>query len=195
MNPWVSRIWWWTSGRLPCSDAHSEWGAVRVLCVLTWQAGGLRELWASLMAQMVKNLPAMWETILIPGSGRSLGEGNGNPLQYSCLGNSMDRGAWQATVHGVTKSWPWLSNTFTSSLAKLGSIHIYLCWVHFCFMTFIVLFSDWMDLESYFQFFFFLSAADSFTGSVANKTLNPLILPLRTGPGVLRRVAVTRIVF
>ena len=41
---------------------------------------------------------------LIPGSGKSSGEGNGNPLQYSCLGNSMDRGAWQATVHGVTKS-------------------------------------------------------------------------------------------
>ena len=37
----------------------------------------------------------------IPGSGRSPGEGNGNPLQYSCLGNPMDRGAWQATVHGV----------------------------------------------------------------------------------------------
>ena len=41
---------------------------------------------------------------LIPGSGISSGEGNGNPLQYSCLENSMDRGAWQATVHGVTKS-------------------------------------------------------------------------------------------
>ena len=41
----------------------------------------------------------------IPGSGRSLGERNGNPLQYSCLENSMDRGAWQATVPGVTKSW------------------------------------------------------------------------------------------
>ena len=41
---------------------------------------------------------------LVPGSGRSLGEGNGNPLQYSCLGNSMGRGAWQATVCGVTKS-------------------------------------------------------------------------------------------
>ena len=41
---------------------------------------------------------------LVPGSGRSLGEGNGNPLQYSCLGNSMGRGAWQATVRGVTKS-------------------------------------------------------------------------------------------
>ena len=39
----------------------------------------------------------------IPGSGRSPGEENGNPLQYSCLGHPMDRGAWQATVHGVTK--------------------------------------------------------------------------------------------
>ena len=39
----------------------------------------------------------------IPGSSRSSGEGNGNPLQYSCLGNLMDRGAWQATVYGVAK--------------------------------------------------------------------------------------------
>ena len=51
-----------------------------------------------------------------PGSGRSLGEGNGNPLQYSCLENSMDGGAWWATVHGITKSRTRLSNfifTFT----------------------------------------------------------------------------------
>ena len=41
----------------------------------------------------------------IPGSGRSPGEGNGNPLQYSCLENPMDGGAWWATVHGVAKSW------------------------------------------------------------------------------------------
>ena len=41
----------------------------------------------------------------IPGSGRSPGEGNGNPLQCSCLENSMDRGAWWATVYGVAKSW------------------------------------------------------------------------------------------
>ena len=41
---------------------------------------------------------------LIPGSGRSLGEGNGNPLQSSCLVNPVDRGTWQAIVHGVTKS-------------------------------------------------------------------------------------------
>ena len=40
----------------------------------------------------------------IPGSGRSPGEGNGNPLQYSCLENSMDRGAWRATDHGVAKN-------------------------------------------------------------------------------------------
>ena len=46
----------------------------------------------------------------IPGSGRSPGEGNGNPLQYSCLENSMDRGAWWATVHGVTKNQTWVSD-------------------------------------------------------------------------------------
>ena len=44
----------------------------------------------------------------IPGSGRSPGEANGNPLQYSCLENPMDRGAWWATVHRVTKSWTQL---------------------------------------------------------------------------------------
>ena len=86
---------------------------------------------------MVKNPPAMQETLVdprageitwsmklqptpvfcnvgvlgsIPGLGRSAGEGNGYPLQYSGLENSMDRGAWQATVHGVTKSQIQLSN-------------------------------------------------------------------------------------
>ena len=49
----------------------------------------------------------------VPGLGRSSGGGNGNPLQYSCLENFMDRGAWRATVHGITKSWTWLSNTHT----------------------------------------------------------------------------------
>ena len=44
------------------------------------------------------------------GSGRSHGEGHGNLLQYSCLENSMNRGAWRATVHGVAKSWTRLSN-------------------------------------------------------------------------------------
>ena len=54
---------------------------------------------------MGKNLPAnAGHEGSIPGSERSPGEGNGNSLQYSCLGNPIDRGAWQATVHGVTKS-------------------------------------------------------------------------------------------
>ena len=48
---------------------------------------------------------------LTPGSGRFPGEGNGNPLQYSCLENSMDRGAWNATVHGVAKSQTQLSDS------------------------------------------------------------------------------------
>ena len=47
---------------------------------------------------------------LIPRLRRYPGVGNGNPFQYSCLENSMDRGAWRATVHGFTKSWPWLSD-------------------------------------------------------------------------------------
>ena len=46
----------------------------------------------------------------IPGLGRSPGEGNGNPFQYPCLENLMDRGAWRAAVHGVANSWAQLSN-------------------------------------------------------------------------------------
>ena len=59
-----------------------------------------------LVAQMVKRLPTMKETQpgSIPGLGRSSGEGNVNPFQYSCLENYMDRGAWQAIVHGVAES-------------------------------------------------------------------------------------------
>ena len=53
---------------------------------------------------MVENPPANTEdTDSIPGSGRCLGEGNGNPLQYSCLENPMDKGVWGATVHGVAR--------------------------------------------------------------------------------------------
>ena len=71
------------------------------------------ELWASPVAQLVKKLPASSGDTAdigsVPGSGRSPGEGNGNPLQYSCLENSMDREAWLATVHGITKSWAQLN--------------------------------------------------------------------------------------
>ena len=53
---------------------------------------------------VVKNMPSnARDAGSIPGLGRCPGEGNGNPLQYSCLGNPIDRGAWQVTVHGVAK--------------------------------------------------------------------------------------------
>ena len=62
--------------------------------------------WGFPDGSVVKNPPAnAGDEGSIPGLGRSPGEGNGNPLQYSCLGNPMDRGVWWAIVHGVTKSW------------------------------------------------------------------------------------------
>ena len=73
-------------------DSHSQ--CVRsVLILFLGSPGGLA----------IKNLPAnAGDMGSIPGRERSLGEGNGNPLQYSCLGNLMNRGAWQATVHGIS---------------------------------------------------------------------------------------------
>ena len=59
---------------------------------------------------MVKHLPAVGDLGSILGLERSPGEGNDNPFQYSCLENSMNRGAWQAVVYGVTESWTQLSN-------------------------------------------------------------------------------------
>ena len=90
---------------------------------MTAQFLGLRR------GMVVKNPPANAGDArdAIPALGRSSGGGNGNPLQYSCLENPMDRGAWQLTVHKVTKSWKWLSTyTYTGSTA-LG------CCLHFTF--------------------------------------------------------------
>ena len=82
---------------------------------------------------LVKNLPAnARDAGLIPGSGRSPEEGNGNPFQYSCLENSMDRGAWRATVHRVTRSQTRLRNwthtcthTHTHTRAILADVFIF----------------------------------------------------------------------
>ena len=80
---------------------------------------------------VVKNLPTgardARHTGLIPGSGRSPGEGNGNPLQYSCLENFTDKGAWWATVHGVAKSQSWLSNWAYIKKAWIGGKRRELC--------------------------------------------------------------------
>ena len=83
-------------------------------CLLLIAGGGNLETLGLLMglpvAQVVKNLPASrGDAGLIPGSGRSPGGGNDNLLQYSCLENPMDRGAWWAIVHGVAKNWTQLS--------------------------------------------------------------------------------------
>ena len=86
----------------------------------------------SQVALAVKNLPAnagdVRDVGSIPELGRSPGGGNGNPLQYSCLGNPTDRGAWWARVHGVAKSWMRLSMpSSVLLLLVVGSIRIRQC--------------------------------------------------------------------
>ena len=77
----------------------------------------------SLVAQRVKHLPGMRETrVRSLGQGRSPGEGNDNPLQYSCLENPIEGGAWWAAVHGVAKSQTRLSEfTFTFTFTFIES--------------------------------------------------------------------------
>ena len=91
-----------------------SYGLFFFFCLTTGFSGG----------SVVKNLPAKAEDAgdkgLIPGSGRSSGVGNGNPLQYSCLWNPMDRGAWRATVQMVPKSWTCLSDWAPTSYTWLG---------------------------------------------------------------------------
>ena len=84
-------------------------------------------LGTSQVALVVKNLPANATDIRdrsVLGSGRSPGGGHGNPLQYSCLENPMDRGAWWSRVHGVIKSWTHL---------KQLSVYTYIRWRHILF--------------------------------------------------------------
>ena len=90
----------WRDTQLPpgSSKCHAgrDWGSDNgIINTAVWVFPGV---------SAVKNLPASAGDLgSIPGSGRSPGEGNGNPVQYSCLGHPMDRGAWWATVHGVQK--------------------------------------------------------------------------------------------
>ena len=88
----------------------------------------------SLVPQLVTSLPAnsgdTRDMGLIPGSRRFIGEGNGNTIQYSCLENSMNRGAWQ--VHGVAKSWTQLLNIFVKWHERMESLFFPL--FHVCFL-------------------------------------------------------------
>ena len=73
-----------------------------------------------LFKKYLLNWPLYAEDVdLVPGSGRSPGGGQGNPLQYSCLGNPMDRGAWRVTVHGVAKGWTQLRDWAVSLFLSL----------------------------------------------------------------------------
>ena len=100
---------WKVPGVLPL-ESDIQW---RGITIHNWDLSALfrpiyRLIWASHVVLVVKNPPASaggaWDQGLIPGSGRSPGGGHGNPLQYSCLENPMDRGAWWAMIHGVAKS-------------------------------------------------------------------------------------------
>ena len=98
--------------------ANSHWVSIlaMVMCMfhLPGGAGGK------------ENLPAKAGDIrdmgLIPGSGRSPGKGNGNPVQYSCLENSMGRGAWWDVVHAMAKSWTWLCHYLSLFFFRLKNI-------------------------------------------------------------------------
>ena len=82
------------------------------------------------MVLVVKKLPAkagdIRDTGSIPGLGRSSGGGHGSPLQCSCLKNSMDRGAWRATVHGVAKSWTRLKQLSMHDTDTAGNHRLHL---------------------------------------------------------------------
>ena len=105
----------------------------------------------------------------MPGLRRSPGEGNGNPLLYSCLENSMERGAWQATVHGVTKSRTWLNMTFTSLHFHFFHFNYSVSWcvplwfnpvwvtLHFLVLN-VCLLSQVREIFSYYFFNYVLSA-------------------------------------
>ena len=110
--------------------------------------------WVSQVVIVVKKLPAIAEYVRdagsIPRSGRTPGRGNCNPLQYSCLENSMDKRAWQATVHRVTQIWTHWSN--------LSCTHTWHCYqVVWCFCLNLwkscqIFQSSWTVLHSYTQF-------------------------------------------
>ena len=106
-------IWWNSSQNVSswnrCYQSHYCFLSFFLLLI-----GGLPD------GSVVKNLTAMWETGSVPGLERSSGEGNSNPLQYSCLKNHMDRRLWGATVHGVTKELGTAEQLSTSTVNSVG---------------------------------------------------------------------------
>ena len=114
---------WWTA----VYGVAQSWTRLKRLS----SSSSISDFWASQVALVVKNMPANAEDVrdtgLIPGLKRSPGGGNGNQLQSSCLENSMDRGAWQATVPRVSKSGTQLpdwAHTQTAVWLLVIMIHV-----------------------------------------------------------------------
>ena len=121
-----------------------------------------RCVWASQIALVVKSPPAnagdRKEEGSMPGSWRSAEGGHGNPLQYSCQENSMDRETWQATIHRAIKSWTWLKQLSTQSVYSVIVIltciflmvnvveHFFLGFLAFCVFS-LVNFKSFVHLE------------------------------------------------
>ena len=114
-NPWVRKIPWRRKWQpIPVFLPGKSLGAPPAIEAREQHPYEARPVWASQVALVAKNLPAnAGDMGPIPGSGRSPGEENGNPLQYSCLENPMDRGGWRATVHGVAESQTLLTRLST----------------------------------------------------------------------------------
>ena len=94
----------------PKQPGSRAWKLLRIMSIC--MELGVHGARSSQVVPVVKNPPAntgdVRDTSSIPGSGRSPGRGNGNPVQYSCLENPTNRGAWRDTAHVVAKSWTWL---------------------------------------------------------------------------------------
>ena len=114
---WANSEKWWRTGKPGVLQSMglqrwtwpSKWTTVTRLLLYLGYYKCHNGHFASQVALVVKNSPAKAGHMgLIPGSGRSPGGGHDNSLQYSCLENSMDGGAWRATVHRITKNQPWL---------------------------------------------------------------------------------------
>ena len=132
--------------------------------------------WASLVAQMVKNLPAVQETRgSIPGLGRSPGERNGNPLQYSCLGNPMDRGAWWATYNpwDCRVRHDWATNTFV-----IGWFSLLVYWCSFLsrFFLYKFIYFNWRLIPLQYCIGFAIHQHESTTGIHGSPSWTPLSL-------------------
>ena len=112
----------WTVNPSPMTLSSSK--TLPLQLSLFWPASILPSLWIIPIRLVVKILPATAgderHVGLIPGSGRSPGGGNGNPLQHSCLENSTDRGAWWATTHGITESQTQLQGLGTPTFPELS---------------------------------------------------------------------------